>query len=83
MMLYNYFKRLNIETSIKALSMWKRASIVFSTAGRGPALRALGKILYLRRWHPQGVWSLNPPASGSAFRQVTRLKAGDPPEKTT
>jgi hypothetical protein len=40
-MQYNHFKRLNIESLIKALSMWKRASKVFPTAGRGPALPAM------------------------------------------
>jgi hypothetical protein len=43
MMQYNHIKRLNIELLIKALSMWKRASKVFPTAGRGPALPALRK----------------------------------------
>jgi hypothetical protein len=41
MMKYNHYKRVKIESLIKALSMWKRASKVFPTAGKGPALPAI------------------------------------------
>jgi hypothetical protein len=54
MMQYNRFKQLKIESLIKALSMWKRASKVFPIAGRGPALPALRKILTLQ-------WAINQP----------------------
>ncbi len=40
MMKYNHIKRLNIGSLIKPLSMWKRASEVFLTAGSNPALPA-------------------------------------------
>ena len=49
---YYHFTQLNIESLIKALSMWKRASKVFLIAGRGPALPALRKILTL-------LWAIN------------------------
>jgi len=83
MMQYNHFKRLHIESLIKALSMWKRASKVFPTAGRGPALPAINqlsafsfKLLTLPPWAPvEGVHPTRGQVANPALPALDQLSA--------